>query len=190
MNIPSFLLEETINVVYRHLSYMLYNKVQVIKYLEQSFGTIPPDHITDDSLYFENFHNINAQLQRYPSNIWASLIEEAFNKLYSSRTEFTEAITQMFFEHFNPTKINKPIELIYKRTWPGWDVKFLNILEITNNVARDPNSYRMFYMNDPLLLRNRCPCQNCNTDWKHHHSLLLSRMEEGTINDTELSLSL
>lgn len=169
---------------------MLYNKIQVIKYLEESFGSIPPDHITDDSLYFENFHKINDQLMQYPSNQWSSLLEEAFDKLYSDRTQFSDEITQMYFEHFNPSNIDKPMRLMYKQSWPGWNVKFLNILEITNNVARDPNSYRMFYMNDPLLLRNRCPCPNCNSDWKHRHSLLLSKMEEGTINDTELSLSL
>ena len=190
MNVSSFILEETINIVYRHLSYMLYNKVQVIQYLEESFGSIPPDHIIDDTLYFENFHEINVQLQRFSSNLWTSLLEEAFHKLYSSRTQFTTQITQMYFEHFNPTKIDKPTELVYKQSWPGWDVKFLNILEITQKVKNDSKSYQMFYTDDPLLSRNRCPCKSCNTDWNLHHNKLLCKMEEGSTNDIGSSIAL
>ena len=190
MNIPSFLLEETINVVYRHLSYMLYNKVQVIQYIEGSVGTIPPDHITDDSLYFENFHQIVAHLQRYPSDLWTSLLEEAFRKLFSSRTQFTTQITQMYFEHFNPTNMARPTDLMYKRSWPDWHVRFLNILGITRNIGQDPNAYRVFYMNDSLLSFNRCPCQSCNTEWKRRNAELRCKIEEDPKNNIGSSVAL
>lgn len=189
-NVPSFLTEDTIDIVYRHLSYMLYNKVQVLQYLQDSFGYIPPDHIVDDTLYFENFHEINAQLERYPSKLWTSMLEEAFSKLYSCRKQFTTQITQMYFEHFNPTKMDKPTELVYKQSWPGWDVKFLNILEITQNIRKDTDLYRMFYTDDPLLSYNRCPCKSCNTDWNLCHNKLLSKMEEGATNDIGYSVAL
>jgi hypothetical protein len=175
MNIPSFLLEETINVVYRHLSYMLYNKVHVIQYIENSVDTIPPDHITDDSLYFENFHQIVAELQQYPSHLWTSLLEEAFCKLSSSRTQFTTQITQMYFEHFNPTNAAGPNDLMYKRSWPDWHVKFLNISEITRNIQTDVEARSVFYKNDPLLSYNRCPCQKCKVDWNINHKKLIYR---------------
>lgn len=192
MNIPSFLLEETINVVYRHLSYMLYNKVQVIQYIEDSIGNIPPDHITDDSLYFENFHQIVAHLQRYPSHLWTSLLEEAFCKLSSSRTQFTTQITQMYFEHFNPTNATGPTDFIHRRSWPGWHVKFLNILEITRNIGQDSNAYRAFYIKDPLLSYNRCPCQLCNTEWKRRNAELRSKIEEeeDLTNNIKVSVAL
>ena len=192
MNIPSFVMEETINIVYRHLSYMLYNKVQVIQYIEDSSGTLLPEHITDDSLYFENFHNVVAQLKRYPSDLWTSLLEEAFGKLSSSRTQFTTQITQMYFEHFNPTNAAGPTDLIYQRSWPGWHVKFLNILEITRNIGKDPKAYRVFYMNDALLSFNRCPCQSCNTEWKRRNAELRSKIEEeeDLTNNIEVSVAL
>lgn len=169
---------------------MLYNKVQVIQYIEDSVGIIPPDHITDDSLYFENFHQIVAHLQRYPSDRWSSLLEDAFRKLSSSRTQFTTQITQMYFEHFNPTNMPRPTDLMYKRSWPDWHVKFLNISEITQNIQTDVEARRVFYKNDPLLSYNRCPCQTCNTEWKRRNAESRCKIEEASTNNIVLSATL
>ena len=154
---------------------MLYNKVQVIKYIEEYANTCTdlPNHIVDDNLYFENFHQIVEQLVPYSHNICLLLLNEAFNQLHSNRSQFTAQIDQLYYEHFNPNTQAMPTELQKKRAWPDWNVKFLNISEINRSIQTDVEARRMFYKNDPLLSYNRCPCQKCKVDWNINHKKLI-----------------
>ena len=156
---------------------MLYNKVQVIKYIEEagSAGTDVPNHIVDDNLYFENFHQIVQQLVSYPPNMRLLLLNEAFNQLHSNRSQFTDQIDQLYYEHFNPNMQAMSPELQKKRAWPDWNVKFLNISEIVQNIQTDVEARRLFYKSDPLLSYNRCPCQKCNVDWKTNRKKLIDK---------------
>ena len=97
----SYVLEDAVNTIYKHLSSMLYNKVQVIKCIEEAGGTDVPNHIVDDNLYFENFHQIVQQLVPYAPNTRLLLLNEAFNLLHSNRAQFTDQINQLYYEHFN-----------------------------------------------------------------------------------------
>lgn len=175
MSSSSFIHEESANTIYKHLSSMLYNKVQVIKCIEEAAGTDVPDHIVDDNLYFENFHQIVEQLVPYALNTCLILLNEAFNLLHSNRSQFTAQIDQLYYEHFNPNMQTMPAELQKKRAWPDWNVKFLNISEINRNIQTDVEARRLFYKNDPLLSYNRCPCQKCKVDWNIHHKKLIYR---------------
>ena len=168
----------TINIIYRHLSYMLYNKIQVINHLNESPSALLPDCMLDDDLYFENFHQIVAQLQQYRSTSWVPLLEEVFRKLYYNRRQFTTQIDQLYYEHFNPTNMMPPKEILDKRTWPAWNVKFLNILEINRNIRKNADAYRQFYTEDPLLSYNRCPCPLCKVDWKLNHYKLIYNIDK------------
>jgi len=171
----SYILENDSNTIYKHLSSMLYNKVQVIKYIEDSVGTDVPSHIVDDNLYFENFHQIVEQLVPYAPKTRLLLLNEAFNQLYSNRAQFTAQIEQLYYEHFNPNALAMPPELQRKRAWPDWNVKFLNISEIIQNIQTDGDARRLFYKSDPLLSYNRCPCQKCKVDWNINHKKLIGR---------------
>lgn len=183
MSSSSFILENAVNTIYKHLSSMLYNKVQVIKYIEMSTCTDLPTHIVDDDLYFENFHQIVEQLVPYSHNTCLLLLNEAFNQLHSNRAQFTDQINQLYYEHFNPNTQAMPPELQKKRVWPDWNVKFLNISEIIRNIQTDVDARRMFYKNDPLLSYNRCPCQKCKVDWNINHKKLIYR--SNSTNSTE-----
>jgi hypothetical protein len=152
---------------------MLYNKVQVIKCIEESADTDVPNHIVDDNLYFENFHQIVQQLVPYAHNTRLLLLNEAFNQLHSNRAQFTNQINQLYYEHFNPNAQVMPLELQKKRAWPDWNVKFLNISEINRNIQTDVEVRRLFYKSDPLLSYNRCPCQKCKADWNTNHKKLI-----------------
>ena len=154
---------------------MLYNKIQVINYLNEFNSALLPDSILDDDLYFESFHQIVTQLQQYKSRNWVPLLEEVFHKLYSNRRQFTTQIDQLYYEHFNPKNIAPPKEILSKPTWPAWNVKFLNILEIKRNVQKNDDAYQQFYKDDPLLSYNRCPCKLCSSDWKLNHYKLIYR---------------
>jgi len=170
--------------IYRHLSYMLYNKVQVIKCLTESVGgnvTAIPDSILDNDLYFENFHQIVEILQRFPPRSWIPLLEEAFHKLYTNRAQFTSQIDQLYYEHFNPSCKAMPKDIACKCTWPGWNVKFLNILKINRNIQKNNDAYQQFYTEGPLLSYNRCPCQKCKTDWKLNHNKEIHKLNEKEI---------
>jgi hypothetical protein len=171
----SYVLEDAVNTIYKHLSSMLYNKFQVIKCIEESADTDVPDHIVDDNLYFENFHQIVQQLVPYPLKTRLLLLNEAFNQLYSTRSQFTTQIDQLYYEHFNPNAQTMLPELQKKRAWPDWNVKFLNISEIIQNIQTDVEARRVFYKNDPLLSYNRCPCQKCKVDWKTNHKKIIGR---------------
>jgi hypothetical protein len=171
----SFIHEDAVNTIYKHLSSMLYNKVQVIKCIEESDGDDLPNHIVDDNLYFENFHQIVEQLVPYAPNTRLLLLNDAFNQLHSNRSQFTDQIDQLYYEHFNPNAQVMSPELKKKRVWPDWNVKFLNISEIIRNIQTDVEAHRMFYKNDPLLSYNRCPCQKCKVDWNINHKKLIYR---------------
>ena len=173
----SFMHEVATNTIYKHLSSMLYNKVQVIKCIEEyaDTGTDLPNHIVDDNLYFENFHQIVQQLVPYPPNTRLLLLNEAFNQLHSNRAQFTAQINQLYYEHFNPNTLAMPPESQKKRVWPDWNVKFLNISEINRNIQTDGDAHDRFYKNDPLLSYNRCPCQKCKVDWNINHKKLIGR---------------
>ena len=173
----------TINIIYRHLSYMLYNKIQVNNHINENNSILLPDSMLDDDLYFENFHQIVYQLQQYKSISWVPLLEEVFHKLYSNRKQFTTQIDQLYYEHFNPKNMALPKEMQYKYTWPAWNVKFLNILKINQNIRKNADAYRQFYTEDPLLSYNRCPCQLCNANWKLNHYKLIYNID--TSNSTE-----
>jgi hypothetical protein len=175
MSSSTYILENDSNTIYKHLSSMLYNKVQVIKCIEDFAGTDVPSHIVDDNLYFENFHQIVEQLVPYAPKTRLLLLNEAFNQLYSNRAQFTAQIEQLYYEHFNPNALAMPPELQKKRAWPDWNVKFLNISEINRNIQTDVEVRRLFYKSDPLLSYNRCPCQKCNVDWKTNHKKLIYR---------------
>jgi hypothetical protein len=162
---------------------MLYNKVQVIKCIEESPDTDLPNHIVDDNLYFENFHQIVEQLVPYPPNTRLLLLNEAFNQLHSNRSQFTDQINQLYYEHFNPNAQTMSPELQKKRAWPDWNAKFLNISEIVQNIQTDAEARRLFYKSDPLLSYNRCPCQKCNVDWKTNHKKLIYKNDRS--NSTE-----
>jgi len=179
----NFILENDSNTIYKHLSSMLYNKVQVIKCIEEATGDILPNHIVDDNLYFENFHQIVEQLVQYAPQTRLLLLNEAFNQLRSNRAQFTTQIDQLYYEHFNPNTHTMSPELQKKRTWPGWDVKFLNITEIIRNIQTDADAWRTFYKNDPLLSYNRCPCQKCKVDWNTNHKNLIYKNDRS--NSTE-----
>jgi hypothetical protein len=178
----SYMLENDCNTIYKHLSSMLYNKVQVIKCIEDyaDSDTILPNHIVDDNLYFENFHQIVQQLVHYAPQTRLLLLNEAFNQLRSNRAQFTDQIDQLYYEHFNPNAQTMSPQLKKKRVWPDWNVKFLNISEIIRNIQTDVEARRLFYKNDPLLSYNRCPCQKCNVDWNTNHKKLIY-----TSNSTE-----
>ncbi len=169
------MLENDCNTIYKHLSSMLYNKVQVIKCIEESDGDDLPNHIIDDNLYFENFHQIVQQLVHYAPQTRLLLLNEAFNQLRSNRAQFTDQIDQLYYEHFNPNAQAMSPELKKKRAWPDWNVKFLNISEIIRNIQTDAEAWRIFYKNDPLLSYNRCPCQKCKVDWNINHKKLIYR---------------
>ena len=171
------MLENDCNTIYKHLSSMLYNKVQVINYIEDyaDSDTILPNHIVDDNLYFENFHQIVQQLVHYAPQTRLLLLNEAFNQLRSNRGQFTDQIDQLYYEHFNPNAQTMSPQLKKKRVWPDWNVKFLNISEIIRNIQTDVEARRLFYKNDPLLSYNRCPCQKCNVDWNTAHKNLIYR---------------
>ena len=171
----SFIHEDAVNTIYKHLSSMLYNKVQVIKCIEDSADTDVPNHIVDDNLYFENFHQIVQQLVLYAPVTRQLLLNEAFNQLHSNRAQFTDQINQLYYEHFNPNAQTMSPELQKKRAWPDWNVKFLNISEIVQNIQTDVDARQMFYKNDPLLSYNRCPCQKCKVDWNINHKKLIYR---------------
>jgi len=173
----SFIHEDAVSTIYKHLSSMLYNKVQVIKCIEDYADTDTdlPNHIVDDNLYFENFHQIVEQLVPYAPNTRLLLLNDAFNQLHSNRSQFTDQIDQLYYEHFNPNAQVMSPELKKKRVWPDWNVKFLNISEIIQNIQTDTEAYRMFYKNDPLLSYNRCPCQRCKVDWNTNHKKLIYR---------------
>ena len=176
MSTPSsFMHEVATNTIYKHLSSMLYNKVQVIKCIEESDGDDLPNHIIDDNLYFENFHQIVQQLVPYAPNTRRLILNEVFNHLHSNRAQFTDQIDQLYYEHFNPNTQAMPPELQKKRTWPDWNVKFLNISEINQNIQTDADARRLFYKSDPLLSYNRCPCQKCKVDWNTNHKKLIYR---------------
>jgi hypothetical protein len=166
---------------------MLYNKVQVIKCIEDyaDSDTILPNHILDDNLYFENFHQIVEKLVPYPPKTCLLLLNEAFNLLHYNRSQFTDQIDQLYYEHFNPNAQAMPPELKRKRAWPGWDVKFLNISEINRNIQTDVDARRLFYKNDPLLSYNRCPCQKCKVDWNTNHKKLIYKIDFDKSNSTE-----
>jgi hypothetical protein len=157
---------------------MLYNKIQVINHLNESPSALLPDCMLDDDLYFENFHQIVAQLQQYKSRNWVPLLEEVFRKLYYNRRQFTIQIDQLYYEHFNPKNMMPPKEILDKRTWPAWNVKFLNILEINRNIRKNADAYRQFYTEDPLLSYNRCPCPLCKVDWKLNHYKLIYNIDK------------
>ncbi len=171
------MLENDCNTIYKHLSSMLYNKVQVIKCIEDyaDSDTILPNHIVDDNLYFENFHQIVQQLVHYAPQTRLLLLNEAFNQLRSNRGQFTDQIDQLYYEHFNPNAQTMSPELKKKRVWPDWNVRFLNISEIIRNIQTDDEARRLFYKNDPLLSYNRCPCQKCKVDWNINHKKLIGR---------------
>ena len=171
----SYVLEDAVNTIYKHLSSMLYNKVQVMKCIEEAGGTDVPNHIVDDNLYFENFHQIVQQLVPYAHNTRLLLLNEAFNLLHSNRAQFTDQIYLLYYEHFNPNAQTMSPELQKKRAWPEWNVKFLNISEIVQNIQTDVDARQMFYKNDPLLSYNRCPCQKCKVDWNINHKKLIYR---------------
>ena len=181
----SFIHEESANIIYKHLSSMLYNKVQVIKCIEDSAGDILPNHIVDDNLYFENFHQIVQQLVPYAPVTRRLLLNDVFNQLYSNRTQFTSQIDQLYYEHFNPNMQTMSSQLQKKRAWPDWNVKFLNISEIIQNIQTDDNVRRLFYKNDPLLSYNRCPCQKCKVDWNTNHKKLIYKIDFDKSNSTE-----
>ena len=71
-----------------------------------------------------------------------------------------------------------PKEILDKRTWPAWNVKFLNILEINRNIRKNADAYRQFYTEDPLLSYNRCPCPLCKVDWKLNHYKLIYNIDK------------
>ena len=171
----SFMHEAAVNTIYKHLSSMLYNKVQVIKCIEESDGDDLPNHIVDDNLYFENFHQIVEQLVPYAPITRLLLLNDAFNQLHSNRAQFTDQIDQLYYEHFNPNAQVMSPELKKKRVWPDWNVKFLNISEIMQNIQTDAETRRLFYKSDPLLSYNRCPCQKCKVDWNTNHKKLICR---------------
>jgi hypothetical protein len=175
MSSSSYILEGAVNTIYKHLSSMLYNKVQVIKCIEEAVDTDLPNHIVDDNLYFENFHQIVQQLVPYAHNTRLLLLNEAFNQLHSNRAQFTDQINQLYYEHFNPNTQTMSPELQKKRAWPDWNVKFLNISEIVQNIQTDAEARRLFYKSDPLLSYNRCPCQKCNVDWKTNRKKLIDK---------------
>jgi len=181
----SYVLEDAVNTIYKHLSSMLYNKVQVIKCIEEAGGTDVPNHIVDDNLYFENFHQIVQQLVPYALNTRMLLLNEAFNLLHSNRSQFTAQIDQLYYEHFNPNMRAMPPEIQKKRAWPDWNVKFLNISEINRNIQTDVEARRMFYKSDPLLSYNRCPCQKCKVDWKTNHKKLIYKIDFDKSNSAE-----
>ena len=185
MSSSSFIHEDAVNTIYKHLSSMLYNKVQVIKCIEDSAGTDLPNHIVDDNLYFENFHQIVQQLVPYPPITRLLLLNDAFNQLHSNRAQFTDQINQLYYEHFNPNAQTMSPELQKKRAWPDWNVKFLNISEIVQNIQTDVDARRLFYKSDPLLSYNRCPCQKCNVDWKTNHKKLIYKIDFDKSNSTE-----
>jgi hypothetical protein len=164
---------------------MLYNKVQVIKCIEEAGSTDVPDHIVDDNLYFENFHQIVEQLVPYGLNTRLILLNEAFNLLHSNRSQFTAQIDQLYYEHFNPNTLAMSPELQKKRAWPDWNVKFLNISEINRNIQTDVEARRLFYKSDPLLSYNRCPCQKCKVDWKTNHKKLIYKIDFDKSNSAE-----
>ena len=169
------MLENDSNTIYKHLSLMLYNKVQVIKCIEEADGTDVPNHIVDDNLYFENFHQIVEQLAPYAPQTRLLLLNEAFNQLRSNRSHFADQIDQLYYEHFNPNMQTMSPELKKKRVWPDWNVRFLNISEIIRNIQTDDEARRLFYKSDPLLSYNRCPCQKCKVDWNINHKKLIGR---------------
>ena len=185
MSSSSFIHEDAVNTIYKHLSSMLYNKVQVIKCIEDSAGTDLPNHIVDDNLYFENFHQIVQQLVPYAPVTRRLLLNDAFNQLHSNRAQFTTQIDQLYYEHFNPNTQAMPLELQKKRAWPDWNVKFLNISEIIRNIQTDAEARQRFYKSDPLLSYNRCPCQKCNVDWKTNHKKLIYKIDFDKSNSTE-----
>ena len=181
----SYVLEDAVNTIYKHLSSMLYNKVQVMKCIEEAGGTDVPNHIVDDNLYFENFHQIVEQLVPYALNTRLLLLNEAFNLLHSNRGQFTDQIDQIYYEHFNPNMQTMSSELQKKRAWPDWNVKFLNISEINRNIQTDAETRRTFYKTDPLLSYNRCPCQKCKVDWNINHKKLIYKIDFDKSNSTE-----
>ena len=183
----SFIHEDAVNTIYKHLSSMLYNKVQVIKCLEEyvDAGTDVPNHIVDDNLYFENFHQIVQQLVPYAPVTRRLLLNDAFNQLHSNRAQFTAQIDQLYYEHFNPNMQAMSPELQKKRAWPGWNVKFLNISEIIRNIQTDAEARQRFYKTDPLLSYNRCPCQKCKVDWNTNHKKLIYKIDFDKSNSTE-----
>ena len=187
MSSSSFIHEDAVNTIYKHLSSMLYNKVQVIKCIEEytDTGTDLPNHIIDDNLYFENFHQIVQELVPYAPNIRMLLLNDAFNQLHSNRSQFTTQIDQLYYEHFNPNAQAMSTELQKKRAWPDWNVKFLNISEINRNIQTDAEARQRFYKSDPLLSYNRCPCQKCNVDWKTNHKKLIYKIDFDKSNSTE-----
>lgn len=181
----SYVLEDAVNTIYKHLSSMLYNKVQVIKCIEEAGGTDVPDHIVDDNLYFENFHQIVEQLVPHAPNTRMLLLNDAFNQLHSNRSQFTDQIDQLYYEHFNPNMQTMSPELQKKRAWPGWDVKFLNISAINRNIQTDVEARRLFYKTDPLLSYNRCPCQKCKVDWNTNHKKIIYKIDFDKSNSAE-----
>ena len=185
MSSSSFIHEAAVNTIYKHLSSMLYNKVQVIKCIEDyaDTGTDLPNHIVDDNLYFENFHQIVQQLVPYAPITRRILLNDAFNQLHSNRAQFTDQIDQLYYEHFNPNAQVMSPELKKKRAWPDWNVKFLNISEIIQNIQTDAEARQRFYKNDPLLSYNRCPCQKCKVDWNTNHKKLIYKIDRS--NSTE-----
>jgi len=168
---------------------MLYNKVQVIKCIEEAGGTDVPNHIVDDNLYFENFHQIVQQLVPYPPKTCLLLLNEAFNQLYSNRAQFIAQIDQLYYEHFNPNTQTMPPELQKKRAWPDWNVKFLNISEINRNIQTDSEARCVFYKSDPLLSYNRCPCQKCKVDWNINHKKLIYKNDRSNSSDSTEKLT-
>jgi hypothetical protein len=123
------------------------------------------------------------QIVPYALNIRMLLLNEAFNQLHSNRSQFTDQINQLYYEHFNPNALAMPLELQKKRVWPDWNVKFLNISEIVQNIQTDAEARRMFYKSDPLLSYNRCPCQKCKVDWNINHKKIIYKID--TSNSTE-----
>ena len=185
----SYVLEDAVNTIYKHLSSMLYNKVQVINCIEEAGGTDVPNHIVDDNLYFENFHQIVQQLVPYAHNTRLLLLNEAFNQLHSNRAQFTDQINQLYYEHFNPNAQTMSQELQKKRAWPDWNVKFLNISEIVQNIQTDGEARRLFYKSDPLLSYNRCPCQKCKVDWNINHKKLFYKIDRSNSRDSTEKLA-
>ena len=185
----SYVLEDAVNTIYKHLSSMLYNKVQVINCIEEAGGTDVPNHIVDDNLYFENFHQIVQQLVPYARNTRLLLLNEAFNLLHSNRAQFTDQINQLYYEHFNPNAQTMSPELQKKRAWPDWNVKFLNISEINRNIQTDVEARHLFYKSDPLLSYNRCPCQKCKVDWNINHKKLFYKIDRSNSRDSTEKLA-
>ena len=185
----SYVLEDAVNTIYKHLSSMLYNKVQVINCIEEAGGTDVPNHIVDDNLYFENFHQIVQQLVPYVPNTRLLLLNEAFNLLHSNRAQFTDQINQLYYEHFNPNAQTMSPELQKKRAWPDWNVKFLNISEINRNIQTDVEARHLFYKSDPLLSYNRCPCQKCKVDWNINHKKLFYKIDRSNSSDSTEKLA-